>query len=172
MDIFRAHVLVCSGQNCLAPDSADILTVFKDQITAKGIDKEVKVLKTDCAGACEDGPVVVIYPEGVTYYRVSSSDVSEIINEHLINGRFVTRLMARRSEIEAELPVSIEDTNFFRKQKRIALRNCGIIDPEKIEEYIAYDGYQALAKALRSMTPAEVLNEVKKIGRASCRERV
>ncbi|NCU27198.1 NADH-quinone oxidoreductase subunit F, partial [Candidatus Nomurabacteria bacterium] len=161
MEIFRAHVLVCTGTDCAASNSVEIINTFNDSLIKHNLEKEIKVIRTDCFGACEDGPVVVVYPEGVTYYRVSLKDVEDIITEHLINGRFLSRLMVKRSEAEAELPVNVEETSFFKKQRRIALRNCGLIDPENIEEYIARDGYQGLAKALTTMKPADVINEVK-----------
>ncbi|MDD2393697.1 MAG: NADH-quinone oxidoreductase subunit NuoF [Eubacteriales bacterium] len=161
MEIFRAHVLVCTGTDCAASNSVEIINTFNGSLIKHNLEKEIKVIRTDCFGACEDGPVVVVYPEGVTYYRVSLKDVEDIITEHLINGRFLSRLMVKRSEAEAELPVNVEETSFFKKQRRIALRNCGLIDPENIEEYIARDGYQGLAKALTTMKPADVINEVK-----------
>lgn len=160
MDIFRAHVLVCCGTGCTSSNSARIIENFETQIVEKALDKEVKVVKTGCFGLCAEGPVVVVYPEGVMYFRVAPEDVEEIISEHLIKGRFVKRLMVSESEKIAEQSVNVEGTSFFKKQHRIALRNCGVINPELIEEYIARDGYQALAKVLTGMTPEDVIQEV------------
>ncbi len=164
MEIYRAHVLVCSGEKCSAANSAGIIERFETGITGNHLEHEIKVVKTGCFDICTEGPVVVVYPEGVVYYRVTPGDVAEIISEHLIKGRFVRRLMAPQTQAEAGAPLNIEGTNFYKKQYRIALRNCGVIDPESIEESIARDGYQALAKVLTSMKPEEVIQEVKLAG--------
>ncbi|MHB8961775.1 MAG: NADH-ubiquinone oxidoreductase-F iron-sulfur binding region domain-containing protein [Saccharofermentanales bacterium] len=161
MDIFRAHVLVCCGTGCTSSKSPEIIANLEAAIFKNKLEREIKVVKTGCFGLCAEGPVVVVYPEGVMYYRVAPEDVAEIVSEHLIKGRFVKRLMVPEAQKEAGIPNNVESTNFFKKQHRIALRNCGIINPEVIEEYIARDGYQALAKALTTMKPADVINEVK-----------
>lgn len=161
MDIYRAHVLVCCGTGCTSSKSARIIENFESQLTKQSLDKEVKVVKTGCFGLCAEGPVVVVYPEGVMYFKVTPEDVEEIVSEHLLKGRFVKRLMISETEKLAEQSANVEGTNFFKKQHRIALRNCGIINPEVIDEYIAKDGYQALGIALTKMKPEEVIHEVK-----------
>ncbi|MHB1453636.1 MAG: NADH-ubiquinone oxidoreductase-F iron-sulfur binding region domain-containing protein [Saccharofermentanales bacterium] len=161
MDIFRAHVLVCCGTGCTSSKSPEIIANLEAAIFKNKLEREIKVVKTGCFGLCAEGPIMVVYPEGVMYYRVAPDDVAEIVAEHLIKGRFVKRLMIPEAQKEAGIPNNVENTNFFKKQHRIALRNCGTINPEVIEEYIACDGYQALAKALTSMKPADVIHEVK-----------
>lgn len=161
MDIFRAHVLVCCGTGCTSSKSPEIIANLEAAIFKNKLEREIKVVKTGCFDLCAEGPVVVVYPEGVMYYRVTPEDVAEIVSEHLIKGRFVKRLMVPEAQKEAGIPNNVESTNFFKKQHRIALRNCGIINPEVIEEYIALDGYQALAKALTTMKPTDVIHEVK-----------
>jgi NADP-reducing hydrogenase subunit HndC len=136
---------------------------LQEQLVAHGIDKEVKIIKTGCFGLCQKGPIMVIYPEGATYCHVSVDDVEEIVNEHLIKGRIVKRLLLGDKETE-NVAKSLDNVPFFSRQLRIALRNCGVINPENIDEYIARDGYQALAKALKEMTPDGVIAEVKKSG--------
>ena len=161
MDIYRAHVLVCCGTGCTSSNSTRIIENFETQLKKQCLDKEVKVVKTGCFGLCAEGPVVVVYPEGVMYFKVKPEDVEEIVAEHLLKGRFVKRLMISEIEKNMDISTSVEGTNFFKKQHRIALRNCGIINPELIDEYIARDGYQALGKVLTKMTPQDVINELK-----------
>lgn len=163
MEIYRSHVLICKGTGCVASDSAKVMEAFEKEIEEKGLSKEVKVVQTGCLGLCELGPNVLVYPEGSYYCRVKPDDVSEIVEEHLIKGRIVERLLYKERESEERLR-SLMDIDFYKRQNRIALRNCGLINPEAIEEYIANDGYRALAKALTKMTPQEVINEVKKSG--------
>ena len=127
------------------------------------MDKEIKVVRTGCFGLCEMGPVVIVYPEGAFYARVKEENVEEIVQEHLVKGRIVQHLLHHESSGE-EVEVSLNEIEFYKKQKRVALRNCGVIDPEKIEEYIAFDGYRALAKALTEMTQQEVIDEILKSG--------
>jgi NADP-reducing hydrogenase subunit HndC len=165
VEIFRAHVLVCCGTGCTSSSSPKIMDRFSELLPVHDLDKEVKVVKTGCFGLCAEGPIVVVYPEGVIYYRVTPDDVEEIVNEHLLKGRFVRRLMTLTSETPASERVSADDNNFFKKQLRIALRNCGIINPEKIDEYIARDGYQALGKILTEKPdPMEIISQIKKSG--------
>ena len=165
MDLFRAHVLVCCGTGCTSSNSAKILEQFEQQIPAQGLEKEVKVVQTGCFGLCAQGPIVVIYPEGVMYYRVTPEDVSEIVSEHLLKGRYVERLMVAKHDSPAAEHTSANDSNFFKKQMRIALRNCGNINPENIDEYIAHDGYQALGKILtEKRNPDEIIEEIIKSG--------
>ncbi len=163
MEIYRAHVLVCKGTGCVASGSEPIFETLQKEIEKKGLDKEVKVIQTGCLGLCELGPNILIYPEGSYYCQVKAEDVPEIVEEHLLKGRVVQRLLYKEPDSK-ERYRSLMDIDFYKRQKRIALRNCGIINPEIIEEYIANDGYAALAKALTDMKPQEVIDEVKKSG--------
>ncbi len=165
MDLYRAHVLVCGGTGCTSSGSAKLIERFEDQIREKGLDKEIKVVRTGCFGLCEAGPVVIIYPEGTFYSRVKVEDVDEIVSEHLLKGRKVQHLVyVDHKTHESSVQKSLNEIGFYKQQQRIALRNCGVIDPENIDEYIAFDGYQALAKALTEMTPEQVIDEVLKSG--------
>ena len=161
--MYRSHVLVCGGTGCTSSNSAAIIEALEKEIEAKGLKDEVKVIKTGCFGLCALGPVMVVYPEGSFYSEVKVEDVPEIVEEHLLKGRIVKHLLYDET-VQTESIKSINETNFYKKQKRVALRNCGVIDPENIEEYIAMDGYQALAKALTEMTPEDVINVVKESG--------
>ena len=163
MDIFRSHVLVCGGTGCTSSGSQKVIEAFEKHLKDKGIDKEVKVVQTGCHGLCELGPVVIVYPEGVFYSRVQEKDAEEIVSEHLLKGRIVKRLVYDDS-IEKDVIKSLDNVDFYKKQLRVALRNCGIIDPENIDEYIAMDGYKAIAKVLTEMTPEQVIEEIKKSG--------
>ncbi|MDR1570848.1 MAG: NADH-quinone oxidoreductase subunit NuoF [Oscillospiraceae bacterium] len=162
MDLFRAHVLVCGGTGCTSSGSAELIRRFEEQLELNGLEKEIKVVRTGCFGLCEAGPVVIVYPEGTFYSRVKPDDVNEIVAEHLIKGRQVQRLVY--SAEKSQVATSLNQMQFYEKQKRIALRNCGVIDPENIDEYIAFDGYQALGKALTEMSREEVIDTVKKSG--------
>lgn len=163
MDIYRAHVLVCGGTGCTSSNSAKIKQELEAQIKKNNLDKEVKVVTTGCFGLCARGPIVVVYPEGAMYYMVKEEDVKDIVEEHLLKGRIVKRLLAGDEHVD-EKTESLEKIDFYKKQVRVALRNCGVINPENIDEYIAYDGYKALAKVLTEMTPEQVIAEVKKSG--------
>ena len=163
MDLFRAHVLVCGGTGCSSSGSAELIKRFKEQIAKNGLDKEVKVVRTGCFGLCEAGPVVIVYPEGTFYSRIKVDDVDEIVSEHLLKGRIVQHLIYKEKADE-EQHSTLENIDFYRPQLRLALRNCGRIDPENIDEYIAFDGYRALGKALTEMTPQQVIDEVLKSG--------
>ncbi len=163
MEIYRAHVLVCKGTGCVASGSEPIMEAFEKEIEKKGLSKEVKVVQTGCLGLCELGPNVLIYPEGSYYCTVKAEDVPEIVEEHLLKGRIVERLLYKERDTK-ERYRSLMDIDFYKRQKRIALRHCGLINPEIIEEYIANDGYRALAKALTEMTPQQVIDEVKQSG--------
>ena len=161
MDLYRAHVLVCGGTGCTSSGSAKLIERFEEQLKEKGLDKEVKVVRTGCFGLCEAGPVVIVYPEGTFYSRVKVEDVDEIVSEHLLKGRKVQHLVyVDHKTHENSVQKSLSEIGFYKKQERVALRNCGVIDPENIDEYIAFDGYQALAKALTEMTPEEVIQVV------------
>ena len=163
MDLFRAHVLVCGGTGCSSSGSAELIKRFEEQIAKNGLDKEVKVVRTGCFGLCEAGPVVIVYPEGTFYSRIRPDDVDEIVSEHLLKGRIVQHLVYKEKADE-EQHVTLDNIDFYRPQMRLALRNCGVIDPENIDEYIAFDGYRALAKVLTEMTPDQVISEVLKSG--------
>ena len=161
MDLYRAHVLVCGGTGCTSSGSGKLIERFEEQLKEKGLDKEVKVVRTGCFGLCEAGPVVIIYPEGTFYSRVKVEDVDEIVSEHLLKGRRVQHLVyVDHKTHESSVQKSLNEIGFYKQQERVALRNCGVIDPENIDEYIAFDGYQALAKALTEMTPEQVIQEV------------
>ncbi|MFZ5974645.1 MAG: NADH-ubiquinone oxidoreductase-F iron-sulfur binding region domain-containing protein [Bacillota bacterium] len=164
MEFYRSHVLVCHGTGCTSSDSPGIKQRFEEVIAQKGLDKEVQVVMTGCFGLCAMGPVVIIYPEGSFYSRVTVGDVDEIVEEHLVKGRIVTRLLYSESIGEDDTIKSLDNVEFYKKQKRVALRNCGVIDPEKIEEYIAFDGYKALGKVLTEMQPIDVVNIIKASG--------
>ena len=163
MDLFRAHVLVCGGTGCSSSGSAELIKRFEEQIAKNGLDREVKVVRTGCFGLCEAGPVVIVYPEGTFYSRIRPDDVDEIVSEHLLKGRVVQHLVYKEKADE-EQHVTLDNIDFYRPQMRLALRNCGVIDPENIDEYIAFDGYKALAKVLTEMTPEQVIDEVLKSG--------
>jgi len=163
MDYFRAHVLVCGGTGCTSSNSQKIREEFTAQLNKNKLDKEVKVVTTGCFGLCAEGPIVVVYPEGAMYTMVRVEDVKEIVEEHLVKGRIVKRLLAGNKEAQ-DISKSLENIGFFKNQVRIALRNCGLINPENIDEYIAYDGYKALAKVLTEMKPEDVIAEIKKSG--------
>ncbi len=163
MELVRSHILICGGTGCTSSGSEVLHEEFDEKLAQYGLDKEVKVIKTGCFGLCALGPVVVVYPEGAFYSRVKKEDVEEIVTEHLLKGRIVKRLVYDETVHEDSIK-SLNDVNFYKKQQRVALRNCGVINPENIEEYIAVDGYQALGKVLTEMTPAEVIETVKKSG--------
>ncbi len=163
MSKFRMHVLVCGGTGCVSSDSMKIVENFKKQIKAAGLAEEVQVVATGCFGFCEKGPIVKIHPDNILYVEVKPEDTQEIVNEHCIKGRTVDRLLYVEPTFEQRISEH-KDMPFYKKQLRIALRNCGAIDPENIDEYIAADGYQALGKILTDMTPAQVVDTVKLSG--------
>ena len=142
----RAQVLICGGTGCTSSGSVKLIPEFEAQIAKNGLEDEIKIVKTGCFGLCELGPVVIVYPDGTFYSRVEESDVKEIVEEHLLKGRIVERLAYTDVAADAVVKgnVSLNETRFYSKQKRVALRNCGVIDPENIEEYIAMDGYATL----------------------------
>lgn len=165
MDIYRAHVLCCGGTGCTSSGSAQIIERFEQKIKEAGLEKEVKVVRTGCFGLCEAGPVVIVYPEGTFYSRVKVEDVDEIVSEHLLKGRHVQHLVyTDHATHEQNANKGLQDINFYKHQKRVALRNCGVIDPENIDEYLAFDGYKALEKALTGMTREQVIDEILKSG--------
>ncbi len=161
--MIRSHVLICGGTGCTSSGSLKIQDEFVKALEANGLTDEVKIVMTGCFGLCALGPVVIIHPEGTFYSRVTPEDVAEIVSEHLLKGRVVERLVyadTGEETAEAIANVSLNDTAFYKTQQRVVLRNCGVIDPEDINEYIAMDGYQALGKVLTEMTPDEVIQVV------------
>ena len=161
--MYRSHVLVCGGTGCTSSNSQKIIEAMEAEIKAKGLENEVQVIRTGCFGLCALGPIMIVYPEGCFYSEVKVEDVPEIVEEHLLKGRMVRRLLYKET-VTSEKIKGLNDTDFYKKQKRIALRNCGVINPEDIKEYIAYDGYQALAKCLTEYTPEQVIQIIKDSG--------
>ena len=154
--MYRSHVLVCGGTGCTSSGSQQIMETLKEEIKKAGLEKEVSVVQTGCHGLCALGPIMIVYPDASFYSMVKVEDIPEIVQEHLLKGRVVTRLLYQETVTPAGVKALI-DTDFYKKQHRIALRNCGIINPEVIEEYIGTGGYQALAKVLTEMTPDDVI---------------
>jgi len=156
--MYRSNVLVCGGTGCTSSNSEQIIEKLNEEIKAVGLEKEVNVIRTGCFGLCALGPIMVVYPEGAFYSRVTPDDVKEIVDEHLLKGRIVKRLLYQETVVDDNTTKSLNETKFYSKQMRIALRNCGVINPEVIDEYIAQDGYAALGKVLTEMTPQEVID--------------
>ena len=156
--MYRSTVLVCGGTGCTSSGSIQVMDNLKEEIKKHGLAEEVEVVQTGCHGLCALGPIVIVYPDATYYANVQPEDAAEIVAEHLLKGRPVERLIYREEE-KKELK-TLNDTAFYKKQMRIALRNCGVIDPEKIEEYIGRGGYQALGKVLTEMTPEEVIQTI------------
>ena len=163
MEHIRAHVLICGGTGCVASGSKKVQAAFQAELVKKGLDKEVKIVETGCHGFCEMGPLVIIYPEGTFYVRVQESDVPELVETHLYKGRIVERLLYKEPATQESIP-SYSDMEFYKKQMRYVLANCGHINPEEINEYITEGGYEALGKVLTEMKPQDVVEEVKKAG--------
>ncbi len=161
--MYRSHVLVCGGTGCTSSGSQLIVKTLENEIKKNGLEQEVKVVRTGCFGLCALGPIMIVYPEGSFYSMVKPEDIPEIVTEHLLKGRVVTRLLYQETVTEDGIK-SLNETDFYKKQHRSALRNCGVIDPENINEYIARDGYQALAKCLTEYTPEQVIQIVKDSG--------
>ena len=159
----RADVLVCGGTACTASGSQEVMKRLREEIAKKGLSEEINVVKTGCHGFCENGPLVIVYPEGTFYVRVKPEDVPEIVEEHLYKGRVVERLLYHEPTTGKSIP-TYKEIDFYKKQKRVVLSKCGAINPEKIEEYIALGGYEALGKVLTTMTPEQVIEEIKKSG--------
>ena len=154
--MYRSHVLVCGGTGCTSSGSQAIIKTLEEEIQKNGLETEVQVVKTGCFGLCALGPVMIVYPEGTFYSMVKAEDIPEIVSEHLLKGRIVTRLVYDETVSNQGIK-SLNETDFYKKQHRIALRNCGVINPENIDEYIGCDGYQALGKVLTEMTPDDVI---------------
>ena len=157
--MYRAHVLVCGGTGCTSGGCEKVIETLTQEIQAAGLDQEVCVVKTGCHGLCALGPVMIVYPDDILYAMVKPEDAHEIVQEHLLKGRPVTRLIYDES-VTTEGVKNLNDTNFYKKQVRVALRNCGVINPEKNDEYIAREGYMALGKVLTEMTPDEVIQVI------------
>ena len=161
--MYRSQVLVCGGTGCTSSNSEKIIEKLKEEIKAKDLENEVNVVKTGCFGLCSLGPIMIVYPEGCFYSMIKPEDIPEIVEEHLLKGRIVKRLLYQET-VKDDTISSLNNTGFYKKQRRIALRNCGVINPEKIDEYIAMNGYAALGKALTEMTPSQVIDIIKESG--------
>ncbi len=164
MELARAHVLVCGGTGCTSSGSEKIIKALEDSLKEKNLENEIKVVRTGCFGLCALGPIMIVYPEGVFYSMVTPEDIPEIVEEHFLKGRVVKRLVYKETVTEDDSVKSLNEVDFYKNQMRIALRNCGVINPEDIEEYIGYGGYKALGKVLTEMKPQEVIDEIKKSG--------
>ena len=159
----RAHILVCGGTGCTSGHSKEIHDEFVKILAEKGLTEEISLVTTGCFGLCAKGPIVVVYPDGTFYQHVKPEDVREIIEQHIIGGKFVDRLLGAERD-ENRNHISFNKSKFYKDQHRVVLRNCGLIDPENIDEYLAYNGYQAYKKAVTEMTPQGVIDEVMKSG--------
>lgn len=157
--MYRSHVLVCGGTGCTSSGSEKIIQKLQEEIQKNGLSEEVSVVKTGCHGLCALGPIMIVYPEAAFYSMVKEEDIPEIVSEHLLKGRIVTRLLYQET-VTPDGVKSLNDTDFYKKQHRIALRNCGVINPEDIDEYIGTHGYEALGKVLTEMTPDEVIETI------------
>ncbi|MBO4306248.1 MAG: NAD(P)H-dependent oxidoreductase subunit E, partial [Clostridia bacterium] len=163
--MIRTHVLICGGTGCTSGGSQAIADGLKVELERLGLQDEVQVIRTGCFGLCAMGPIMIVYPEGTYYSRVKPEDVKEIAEEHFLKGRVVERLVHKEEAGQKleDVP-ALGETNFYKTQMRVALRNCGVINPENIEEYIAMDGYAALGKVLTEMTPQQVIDTMKASG--------
>src|SRR5690554_2522950 len=161
--IYRSHVLICTGTGCVSSGAKDVKHQLEDELSDHGLLNEIKIVETGCHGFCEKGPIMLVYPEGVFYCQLKAEDVKEIVEEHLLKGRIVERLLYKEPFNGDSLP-SYQDIDFYKKQKRIVLSNCGRINPESIKEYIAAGGYEAAGKALTEMRPEGVIKELKESG--------
>ncbi|MCI8602704.1 MAG: NADH-quinone oxidoreductase subunit NuoF [Ruminiclostridium sp.] len=157
--MYRSQVLVCGGTGCTSSGSPAIIERLHEEIKKNGLEDEVQVVRTGCFGLCALGPIMIVYPEGCFYSAVKEEDIPEIVSEHLLKGRIVEHLLYKETVTENGIK-PLNDTNFYKKQHRVALRNCGVINPENIDEYIAVDGYQALGKVLNEMTPEQVIQTI------------
>ena len=164
MAIARTHILVCGGTGCSSSNSQALIDELNRELEEKGLAGEVQVITTGCFGLCALGPVVIVYPEGCFYSHVTVEDIPEIVEEHILKGRIVTRLLYQETVVDDSTIKNLNHTKFYEKQTRVALRNCGVINPENIDEYIAMDGYEALGRVLTRMTPDEVIQVVKDSG--------
>lgn len=163
MATYRSHILVCAGAGCVSSGCKAVENALIETLKKHSLDKEIKIVETGCIGSCDLGPVIVVYPEGIFYQKLTPEDAVEIVEEHILKGRPVERLFLKEKSSAKALP-KLDEIDFFKKQTRIAMRNMGIIDPSVIDEYIARDGYAALGKVLTEMTPEEVVETIKKSG--------
>ena len=163
MALVRAHILVCTGTGCTASGAKDVIAKLEVELKNKKLQNEVSIVETGCHGFCEAGPLVIIYPEGTFYTRVQPEDVPEIVEEHLLKGRVVSRLLFKEPLTSEKVP-NYDEIPFYKKQHRLVLKNCGHINPDSLEEYIGAEGYEGLAKVLLDMTPEQVIEEMKKTG--------
>lgn len=160
---YRSHIMVCGGTGCVSAQAEEIIDALKAELLSHGYDNEIKVVKTGCFGFCGQGPIVKIHPENVFYVKVKPEDAKEIVAEHIVKGRRVERLLYEEPQLKEKLDESSK-MNFYKKQYRIALRNCGLINPEDVNEYIAFNGYEALGKVLTEMSAEDVLSTLKNSG--------
>ena len=158
-DGIRKNVLICGGTGCTSSNSMSVRDSLEKELVAAGIADEIKVVTTGCFGLCALGPIMIVYPEGTFYSKVTPEDMKEIVTEHLVGGNPVRHLLYQET-VKGDEILALDQTPFYAKQKRVALRNCGVIDPECINEYIAMDGYQALAKVLTTMKPTDVIDTI------------
>ncbi len=161
---YRKQVLVCGGTGCTSSGSKKVIEALEASLVRHGLEKEILVVKTGCFGLCALGPIMIVYPEGAFYSQATPEGVEEIVEEHLKNGNVVKHLLYQATVHQDGSIISLSETQFYKKQMRVALRNCGVIDPENVEEYIALDGYQALAKVVTSMTPDDVIQTISDSG--------
>ena len=164
MEFYRSQILICTGTGCSSSNSPAIIERFEECIKEAGLEKEVKVVRTGCFGLCENGPICIVYPEGAFYSHIKVDDVPRIVSEHLVKGRIVADLLYKKSVNADGKILALDEIDFYRKQRRVALRNCGVINPEDINEYIAFDGYKALAKVLTEMSRDDVIDVILKSG--------
>ena len=163
MNGVRSHILICAGAGCVASGALEVTAAIEKALKKHGLEDEIRVVQTGCLGPCAVGPVAVVYPDGVFYQKITPDDADEIVEEHLLKGRIVERLTYKIAGTAQIIP-ALQEIGFFQQQQKVVLRNCGVIDPIRIEEYIAREGYQALAKVLTEMTPDQVIEEVKTSG--------
>ncbi|MBN1545134.1 MAG: NAD(P)H-dependent oxidoreductase subunit E, partial [Syntrophaceae bacterium] len=159
MKMFRAHLLLCGGTGCTASGSPEVKKALIAELLKRGLSEEIKVVETGCNGFCAMGPIMVVYPEGVIYMMIKPEDIPELVEEHLVKGRVLERLLYREPMTDAVIP-TMQEIPFFALQELRVLKNRGLIDPEVLEEYIARDGYAGMAKALTSMTPEQIVEEI------------
>ncbi|HEX7617518.1 MAG TPA: NAD(P)H-dependent oxidoreductase subunit E, partial [Verrucomicrobiae bacterium] len=161
--MIRAHILICAGAGCISSGGHALKDVLAGELKKRGLDGEIKIVETGCMGPCDLGPVMLVHPEGTFYQRVTALDVPKLVEEHFIKGRPYTKLLPK-DDVTANVVTTQRDFSFFARQEKIVLENCGLIDAENIEEYIARDGYAALGKVLTSMKPEQVIAEIKASG--------
>ncbi|HDP98203.1 MAG TPA: NADH-quinone oxidoreductase subunit F, partial [bacterium] len=163
MKHYRAHIFVCAGTGCVSNGSFKIKDVLKKELKKHGLEEEIRIGETACNGFCDRGPIIVVQPEGIYYHRLTEEDIPLLVAEHFLKGQPVERLIFTPPEQPLDVPL-LSDVEFFKHQRLIVLKNRGRLDPEKIDEYIAMDGYAALAKAVTEFTPEQIINEIKDSG--------